>query len=104
LSVRDLKPTTPEDADSLTDSLRKLALPRQRLSAPMVVVSGSNDHLVLPSWVAFAVARSCEMGGQIQYWEQEGAGHGQVGTDERVLRWMTDRFAGRPAPTNCPAA
>jgi hypothetical protein len=85
----------------LADSLRKMALPQEPVSAPMLVVSGGKDRLILPSWIAFAVAQSCQMGGRIEYEEQKSAGHGDVGPDNQVIKWLADRFADAPAPTNC---
>ncbi|MDT5009065.1 MAG: hypothetical protein QOH57_682 [Mycobacterium sp.] len=101
ITAADVKPSTQADADSLADSLRKMALPQEPVSAPMLVVSGGKDRLILPSWIAFAVAQSCQMGGRIEYEEQKSAGHGDVGPDNQVIKWLADRFADAPAPSNC---
>ncbi|MDT5091139.1 MAG: hypothetical protein QOH60_502 [Mycobacterium sp.] len=103
LSPADVKPSTQADADSLADSLRKMALPQGPVSAPMIVVSGARDDVIPPAWISFAVGQSCRSGGTIEYSEQEGADHGQVGPDPRVLTWITDRLANKPATSNCTA-
>jgi hypothetical protein len=103
ITAADVKPSTRADADSLANSLRKMALPQEPTSAPMLVVSGGKDRLILPSWIAFAVGQSCQMGGRIEYREQKSAGHGEVGPDGQVTTWLADRFTDAPAPTNCAA-
>ncbi|MDT5235100.1 MAG: hypothetical protein QOF47_1087 [Mycobacterium sp.] len=101
LTAADVKPASRADADALAHGLQKLALPREPVSAPLLVVSGSKDDLIFPSWVKTAVARSCRMGGQIEYLEQDGAGHADAGSDPRVMQWIADRLAGKAAPTSC---
>jgi hypothetical protein len=103
LTPQDVKPTSRADADALAESLRKMALPQGPLSAPMIVVSGSRDEVVPPVWIRFAVGQSCRLGGTLEYSEQEGADHGQVGPDKQVLTWIADRVANKPASSNCAA-
>lgn len=102
LTNADLKPDTEADAVALETSLRKMSLPTQPLSVPLYVLNGSADDLVLPSWVATSVSRACAIGGLIEHREIAGAGH-SVQPDEALSNWVTDRFTGKPAPTNCAA-
>jgi hypothetical protein len=95
-----VKPATETAASSLTDSLRKMALPIQPISAPMLVVNGSKDNLILPQWVSASVTRACEMGGQIAHRELSGVGH-SFSPDGQTMTWVADRFAGKPAPSDC---
>ena len=97
----DVKPTDRADADALAESLRRMSLPQGPLSAPMLVITGAVDDVVLPAWVSESVARSCEVGGLIQFRELPGIGHGDIGADEAAFDWVDDRFAGKPAPSNC---
>lgn len=101
LTAADVKPGSRTDTGALTQSLRMLALPREPLSAPLLVASGSADQLLFPAWIRSAVMHSCEMGGTITYFEEPGAKHADVVADARVISWMTDRIAGRAAPSTC---
>ena len=101
LTPDDVKPATRADADALSDSLRRMALPRSRVTAPLLVVSGLDDQVVPPSSIRSAVERACRMGGQIEFIEIKGAGHAAVGPDERVMTWIGNRFARIPAPSDC---
>jgi fermentation-respiration switch protein FrsA (DUF1100 family) len=93
----------PHAVELLQDALRRIALPQAPLSAPMLVVTGLDDPLVPAPWVSGAVADACRVGGQIDFLEVRGAGHGDLGGDayRRASQWMRDRFEGKPAPSNC---
>ncbi|MGE2836531.1 lipase family protein [Mycobacterium sp. SMC-4] len=101
----DVRPETAEDADALREALRKVALPQRPLQAPMLVVTGLLDALLLASWVETAVEQSCALGGRIEYVEVPNAGHQDIlwRRSDLVAHWIADRFAGLAAPTNCPA-
>ncbi|ULE33626.1 lipase family protein [Mycobacterium sp. IDR2000157661] len=99
----DVRPETREDADMLREMLRALALPERPLAAPMLVINGLNDLLVLPVWVSTAIARACELGGKIAHYPVPDGGHGNLRADQKfVEEWAAARFAGQPAPSNCP--
>ena len=101
IEAADVKPTDRADAEALAESLRKMSLPQESLSAPMLVITGAADDVVLPAWVSESVSRSCQVGGLIQFRELEGVGHGDIAADEAAFDWVDDRFAGKPAPSNC---
>ena len=103
-NAEDVGPTGVRDENDLRDALRRIALPQGPLSAPMFVVNGLNDDTVFPEWVSVAVKRSCRFGGVIQHDEVPSVGHNDLGSDELVLGWINDRFAGSPAPSNCGAS
>jgi secretory lipase len=100
---RAMRPATPRDVDSLRDVLRTLALPQRALGTPMLVITGLDDALVLSSWVREAVSQSCALGGRIEYLEVPDTDHQNVlwKRSPTVARWIADRFAGVPAPSNC---
>ena len=100
-----MKPDTPQDVATLRDALRRVALPQRPLDKPMLVINGEDDAQVLPDWVRSAVSRSCALGGRIEYLQIPNAGHGDLipKVAHTVERWIADRFAGTPAPSNCPA-
>jgi pimeloyl-ACP methyl ester carboxylesterase len=101
----DFRAESPQDVAKLQEVLRRVALPDRPLEKPMLVISAEHDEVVFPEWVRFAVSRSCALGGQIEYLQAD-AGHQDVlwKVSRPVNRWLADRFAGEPAPSNCPVA
>jgi fermentation-respiration switch protein FrsA (DUF1100 family) len=87
---------------SLARALQKIALPQQPLSAPMLVVNGKRDQIIAPSWVSLAVDSSCRLGGEIEHLELPKAGHADGWPLKTVEEWLTRRFAGAAAESNCP--
>jgi hypothetical protein len=47
--------------------------------------------------------RQCKAGGKVAMLWLPGVGHGFAGRDaaDSAVSWMMDRFAGRPAPSDC---
>jgi hypothetical protein len=103
--ANDVKPSTPQDVATLRDALRRVALPQRPLDKPMLVINGENDAQVLPDWVRTAVSRSCALGARIEYLQIPNAGHDDLvpKVADTMERWIADRFAGTPPPSNCPA-
>ncbi|MFG1931664.1 lipase family protein [Mycobacterium sp. NPDC048908] len=103
--ANDVKPQSPQDATTLRDAARRVALPQGPLDKPMLVINGENDAQALPDWTRSAVARSCALGAQIEYQEIPKTGHNDLPPKaaDTMERWIADRFAGTPAPSNCPA-
>lgn len=101
LTMEQVKPATPEAADRLTALLDANKLPQRTLTAPMLVVNGSDDDLILPQWVSAAISRACSMGGTIQHIEVKGQGHTDVSAGDETYKWMNDRFEGEQAPSTC---
>jgi Secretory lipase len=103
--ANDVKPYTPQDVATLREALRRVALPQRPLDKPMLVINGEDDAQVLPDWVRSAVSRSCALGAQIQYLQIPNAGHDDLvpKVADTMERWIADRFAGTPPPSNCPA-
>jgi hypothetical protein len=103
--ANDVKPDSPQDIAALREALRRIALPQRPLDRPMLVINGEDDPVVLPDWIRFAVSRSCALGGRIEYLQIPNADHRDLPPKAAatVQRWIADRFAGRPAPSNCPA-
>jgi hypothetical protein len=100
----DLRPDSPAAVDKLQEVLRRVAVPDRPLEKPMLVISANQDAVVLPEWVQFAVARSCEMGGQVEYVHVT-ADHQNIlwRVSRPVDRWIAERFAGAIPPSDCPA-
>jgi hypothetical protein len=104
--ANDVKPDTPQDIATLRDALRRVALPQRSPDKPMLVINGDDDAQVLPGWVRSAVSQSCALGGRIKYLQIPNTGHLDLipKVTHPVELWIADRFAGTPAPSNCPAA
>ncbi|MFN4116137.1 MAG: lipase family protein [Inhella sp.] len=82
--------------------------PERPILAPLLVAQGEADDLVLPDVQARWVARRCAAGQRIDYRPYAGHDHlSLVAADSPfsadLVRWTEDRFAGRPAATNCPS-
>jgi hypothetical protein len=103
--ANDVKPRSAQDVAALRDALRRVALPQRPLEKPMLVINGDDDPQVLPQWVRSAVSRSCALGGQIEYVQLPGVTHLDVVQEsvETTQRWVAERFAGTPPPSNCSA-
>jgi dienelactone hydrolase len=103
--ANDVKPDSPEEIAKLQDGLRRISLPQRPLAKPMLVINGERDDVVLEDWVQSAVARSCALGGAIEYLTIPGAGHLDLipKVDKTMERWIQNRFADKAAPSNCPA-
>jgi pimeloyl-ACP methyl ester carboxylesterase len=103
--ANDVKPDSPAAVAKLRTALRRVALPQGPLDKPMLVIIGEQDPVVLPEWVQSAVARSCALGGQIEYLQVPDVDHRYLipKVAQTTQRWIAERFAGIPAPSNCPA-
>ncbi len=79
-------------------------LGRNPAYGPLLVITDDTDFVVPPSMTAQAVARMCKLGDRIQVVKFSGSEPGQVlgGSVRDQMAWIAARFAGRPAPSNCP--
>ena len=71
---------------------------------PIFVASGDADSAIPPNIRAQAFARMCKQGDRVQWERYPNLDAGSViGNSVRdQISWIESRFAGRPAPTNCP--
>ncbi|MBS0232478.1 MAG: alpha/beta fold hydrolase [Proteobacteria bacterium] len=70
---------------------------------PVLIAQGTADNVVDPPVTATYVKSLCEAGSRVQTLLYDGVGHGMISRDaaKPSVDWMADRFAGRPAPSNC---
>ena len=101
LDENDVRPRSRAAADRLRDRLRRNALPQQKLDAPLLVLNGDRDEVVLPTWVEAAVTRGCAMGDEITHRVVPGANHTDLGPDQQAISWIQARFAGAAASSTC---
>lgn len=72
--------------------------------APVLVMQGTADTVVNPNGTTQYVERACRFDRAVDYSVYQGANHQTIPfvAQDRYLRWIRDRFAGRPAPSDCP--
>ncbi len=76
-----------------------------RIVSPTLIVQGTDDDTVLPSWTD-AVARTlCDKGVRLTYTPFAGATHETIVTEASatIRSWIDARFAGTTASSNCAA-
>lgn len=100
ISASDFAPATPGATDRLREMLAAMALPRTRLSAPLLVLYGGDDKFNDPAWTASAIRKQCDTGGSVTVSFQPGAGHGTVNTAE-IGPYLSDRLNGIPVRDDC---
>ena len=70
---------------------------------PLFLAQGSADGLVRPQVTLDYYRRLCKAGTRVRMLVMPGVSHGFAGADsaKSALSWMADRFAGKPAPSDC---
>jgi alpha-beta hydrolase superfamily lysophospholipase len=101
LNPHDFTPTTPSAADRLRHYLQQWALPQQQLSVPLSVWYGGADTYIDADWTAAAIQRACALGGTVVWKFEKDKSHGEANYAD-LLRWIADRFAGKPVTNECP--
>lgn len=101
LTAADSAPETESSRVAMADWLRSVALPRRPSTVPLLVVAGAQDQLVEPKWTQDAVGRACSMGDIVQLRVEPDQGHSDQAAVADGVSWLTDRFAGVPAPNTC---
>ena len=84
--------------------LRRNSAGQAAAGAPLFIAQGTKDVVVSPDVTASFVRAACERGERVRFVEIAGGVHGATATASaaEALAWIADRFAGQPAPTNCP--
>ncbi|WP_194904556.1 lipase family protein [Catenulispora rubra] len=72
---------------------------------PYTIFQGSDDTTVPPSLTQAERTVLCKAGSPVQYNEMAGKDHTTIVpvAAAALPQWIADRFAGKPAPSNCPA-
>jgi acetyl esterase/lipase len=70
---------------------------------PLFLAQGNTDTIVRPEVTRAYMQRQCKAGGKVAMKWVPNVGHGFVARDsaDAAVAWMMDRFAGRPAPSDC---
>ena len=71
--------------------------------APVFIAQGTADMIVRPAITRRFANHLCLQGTRVHMIALEGVSHSYAGDDSALaaVRWMSNRFAGRPAPSNC---
>jgi len=90
--------------DFVVKFLDRNALGQKLAYRPLLVISGGDDSEGLPAITDQTVGRLCKQGDRVQFNKfaepQSGLVTGDSVRDQ--MAWIDARFAGRPAPGNCP--
>ena len=70
---------------------------------PLFLAQGTTDTIVRPEVTRAYMQRQCKAGGKVAMMWVPNVGHGFVARNsaDAAVGWMMDRFAGRPAPSDC---
>lgn len=73
------------------------------VGGPVLVIAGEGDHSIPLAMIRRTVGRACKMGGAIAYRTYPGLDHDAVMTKSipEQIRWLRDRFSGKPAASSC---
>jgi acetyl esterase/lipase len=85
-------------------SLLRRNTPRELPPAlPVFLAQGTIDELVRPQVTWTYKDRLCSAGSKVRLVMLRGVGHGLAAAKsaDAAVAWMADRFAGRPAPSDC---
>ena len=71
---------------------------------PAFLAQGSADTTIAPEVTADYMARLCKAGVSVRMVEKPGVVHRLIAREaaDEAVRWIGDRFAGLPAPSDCP--
>jgi acetyl esterase/lipase len=70
---------------------------------PVFLSQGMDDNLVRADVTVDYMRRLCGSGASVHMISLPGVGHGFIARDSthRAVEWISDRFAGAPAPNDC---
>jgi alpha-beta hydrolase superfamily lysophospholipase len=76
---------------------------RRSAGAPVLILQGTSDPLVLPKITRRFVKSMCRNSDTVNYVTLQGVDHGLAARKgaSRAVAWITDRFYGKPAQSNC---
>ena len=72
-------------------------------NVPFLIAQNPKDDLVAPNVTRAFAKALCRSGARLRYVSITGAGHATSAKDSasETLPWIADRFAGKPAPSDC---
>lgn len=72
---------------------------------PILLLQGTADHTIPPAVTHHAAVKLCELGDRLEYRTFPGMNHIQLvdASFRDQMKWISARFAGKPAPMDCAA-
>ncbi|WP_430331209.1 lipase family protein [Rhodococcus sp. ACT016] len=101
ITPADTIPRSMDDVVRMREWLAQDALPQRRTAAPMLVVVGGRDNLILPDWTIAAVGRACGLGDAIELRYRADDVHADSRALPGAIDWVTERFTGAPIVNTC---
>ncbi len=94
-------------AEGVVTGLTEASLGREPLGRPVMIVQGLEDVTILPQFTHAQALLRCAQGDTVYYVRFSEDNHPTLNyqarlTDPTALDWIRDRWAGEPAPSNCP--
>lgn len=82
---------------------RRNSVSTGRFDVPLLIAQNAKDDLVAPAVTAAHVRALCRSGNAVRSIAISGDGHATSAKDSAAatLAWIADRFAGKPAPSDC---
>jgi pimeloyl-ACP methyl ester carboxylesterase len=73
------------------------------ITVPLLIAQNPRDVIVAPAVTRQFARNACALGKKVRWIDADGAGHQTTAKDTAAdtIAWIGDRFAGRPAPSDC---
>lgn len=103
LQVKKFLDVDPTKTDPWKGILVRNSPGQAQAGAPVFIAQGTADTTVEPPVTKRFAKALCAQGVRVTFVELPGVAHVFAGRDAApsAIRWMSDRFGGAPAPTNC---
>lgn len=103
LQVKKFLDVDPTKTDPWKGILVRNSPGQAQAGAPVFIAQGTADTTVEPPVTKRFAEALCAQGVRVTFVELPGVAHVFAGRDAApsAIRWMSDRFGGAPAPTNC---
>ena len=73
------------------------------IATPLLIAQNAADVIVNPAVTRRFARQACALGKRVRWIDIAGKGHETSAKDSApaTLNWIADRFAGKPAPSDC---
>lgn len=93
----------PQNQEAWLRRTEQMALGNVPAQVPIAVYQGDNDPTIFPAATEAYVKKACASGTTVSYSHYPDTDHLRISDRAQAdfLKWIADRFAGKPAPSNC---